>query len=114
MVDAKYGRARGRGGSGADAGDLGSKEARRHAGHDRIRGKAVDVRNGGADGIAGDFRANPLDRIGDRGVAEDAEVERLVRVLPDVLAINDQVLSKSLLETRVELVAVARAQRWRA
>ena len=79
-------------GVGADAGDLRAEEARRHAGHHHKRRQPVEVRHGGADGISGNFRARPLDRISDRRIAEHAEVEGLVRVLPDVFSIHHQIL----------------------
>ena len=110
VVDAKYGTTAGSGRC-SDAADLRRKETRGNARHDHVRRESVGVGDRGADGIAGNFRTVPLDRVRDRSVAEHAEVERLVRVLPDVLAVDDQVLPESLLQTNVELVAVTRAER---
>ena len=64
-----------------------------------------------ADGISGNLRADPLDRISDRRVAEHAEVECLVGVLPDVFAIDHQILAKRLREAGMKFIAVAGAQR---
>ena len=60
--------------------------------------------------VAGNLRVVPVDREGDRGVAEHAEVESIVCVLPDVLAADDGIPAEGLLEARVELVAESRLQ----
>ena len=44
-------------------------------------------------------------------VAEHAEVEGLVRVLPDVFSIHHQILAKSLLKAGMKFIAVAGTQR---
>src|SRR5271155_1942120 len=112
MVDAKYGSRSRRRGSSSDAADLRGEEARRNTGHHDISGKAVEIWDARTDGVAGDFRTIPFYGIGDRGAAQHAKIERLVGVLPNVLAIDDQVFSEGLLKTGVELIAVARTQ-WR-
>ena len=71
----------------------------------------MQIRQRCADGITGDLRVVPLDRKGDRSGAEHTEVIRVVRVLPDVLTIEDKVLADSLPETCVKLVAEARIER---
>ena len=69
-------------------------------------GKSVEIWNGNANGIAWNLRTGPLDRISDRSVAEHAEVVRLVRVLPDVLAVDHQIFSERLLQAGVEFIAM--------
>ena len=96
---------------GADSADLRPEKARGHAGHNHEGRKTVEVRQAGADRIAGNLGTLPFDGIRDRRIAQHAEVECLVRILPDVFGIDHQVPSKSLLETRVELIAVTGAQR---
>ena len=61
----------------------------------------------------GIFELDPLDGKSDRRVAQHAEVVGLVRVFPDVLAIQHEVFSEGLLETGVEFIAPARTQRRR-
>jgi hypothetical protein len=97
MVDAKYRRSSGCGWRCSYAADLWSEESRGHARHNHIRRKAVVIRNCGANGVTGNFRTGPFDRIGNWSVAEHAEVERFMRILPDVLAIDDQIFSEGLL-----------------
>src|SRR5579859_4478113 len=53
----------------------------------------------------------PVDRKGNWRIAQDTEVEGVMRVLPDVVAAEDQVFAKGLLEAGVKLVAEARLQR---
>src|SRR6202050_3624467 len=73
----------------------------------------MEVRHREADGISGDLRAGPFDRIRDRRIAKHAEVESLVSVLPDVFAIQNQVLAKRLRKADMELIAMAGAERRR-
>src|SRR5580698_4054029 len=101
VVDAEHfasGRQRARW-RGANSADLRFKEARRHVREHDERRESVEIRHGAADRKAGDLRARPLDRKSDRSVAQHAEVVRLVRVFPDVLAIQYKVFSEGLLET---------------
>ena len=51
----------------------------------------------------------PVDWEEDRRVPKDAEVERIVGVLPNVVTADNEVLPKCLLQSRVEFVAEARA-----
>ena len=111
VVDAEHLAAVAKPGRGANSADLRLEEARRHVRHHDERRQAMEVRHAAADGKAGDLGAGPLDRKGDRRVAQHAEVVGLVRVLPDVFAVHHQVPSEGLLETGVELIAPARAQR---
>ncbi len=53
----------------------------------------------------------PVDGEGDGRVAEDAEVEGVVGVLPDVFAAEHGPLAEGLLEAGMELVAVAGVER---
>src|SRR5271154_674230 len=96
---------------GAYAADLWSEEASGDAGHNDQRGEAVEIRDIRTNGIARDFRIVPLDGEGDRRGAQDAEVVGVVRVLPDVLAVDDQIFSEGLLQAGVKLVAKARSKR---
>ena len=64
-----------------------------------------------AAGISGYLRPLPFHRKRDRSVAQDAEVVAVVRVLPDVLARENEITSESLLNASVELIAKARIER---
>ena len=64
--------------------------------------------------VVGDFRIKriarnlgvmPVDGEEDGGVAQDAEVEGVVGVLPDVLAADHHILADGLLESGMKLVA---------
>ena len=55
----------------------------------------------------------PVDGEEDGRVAQDAEVEGVVRVLPDVLAADHGLLAEGLLQSGVKLVAEAGLQRAR-
>ena len=55
----------------------------------------------------------PVDRKGDGRVAQHAEVESIVRVLPDVFAAHNSALAEGLLESGMELVAETGLQRSR-
>ena len=92
---------------GAGARRLRREEARRDGGHDDEAREIVEVGDIGAEREAGDFGVMPVDGKGDGRVAEHAEVEGVVRVLPDVLAADDEVLAEGLLEAGVELIAKA-------
>ena len=71
----------------------------------------MDLRHAYAPRISGNLRIVPFNGVSDRRVAENAEVEAVVRVLRDPLAGKDQVLAESLLQAGVELFAKANAQR---
>src|ERR1700684_2323715 len=71
----------------------------------------MKVRHREADRISGNLRGGPLDRISDRRIAEYAEVESLVSVLPDIFAVQNQVFAKRLRKADMELIAVAGAER---
>src|SRR5260370_17259403 len=62
------------------------------------------IRDTGANGIARNLRTLPFHGEGHGSVAQDAEVEAVMRVLPQILGVNHKVLSKRLLESRVKLV----------
>src|SRR6202041_1294138 len=53
----------------------------------------------------------PIDGKGNWSIAQNAEVERVVGVLPDIFAAEDDIFSESLLQPGVEFVAKARLQR---
>ena len=61
----------------------------------------------------GNLRVVPVDRERDRRIAEHAEVEGVVGVLPDVVAADDEVLAEGLLQPGVKLVAESGLQRSR-
>src|ERR1700722_17873863 len=67
----------------------------------------MEVRHGEADCISRNLRGGPFDRISDRRIAEHAEVESLVSVLPDVFAVQNQVFAKRLRKADMEFIAVA-------
>ena len=46
----------------------------------------------------------PIDRERNRRIAEHAEVECVVGVLPDVVAADDEILAKGLLQPGMKLV----------
>ncbi len=81
----------------ADAANLRIEEARGHAGHHDQRRQPVIIRYVGANREAGNLRVVPRDRERDRRGAQDAEIVGVVRVFPDVLAIDDEILPESLL-----------------
>jgi len=60
--------------------------------------------------IAGDLRVMPIDGEGNGRVAEYAEVEGVVRVLPEIFAAYNNPLADGLLESGVKLVAIAGVQ----
>ncbi len=91
----------------ARSADLRMEEARRHAGEDHLRRKAMQVRNSHASRISGNFGVVPFNRESDRSVAEHAEIVAIVRVLRDPLAGKDQVAPESLLDPSVEFIAKA-------
>ena len=97
-----------RGGSGS--GDLRREEARSDGGHDEVGAEVVVFGDVGVERVAGDLGVVPVDGEGDGRVAEDAEVEGVVGVLPDVLAAEDGMLAEGLLEAGVELVADSRGR----
>ena len=98
-------------GSGSGSADLGSKEARSHAGERERGGESVEVGHADATHESGNLRVVPLDREGDRRVAQHAEVVGVVRVLPDVLTGENQILAEGLLKADVKFIAPARTQR---
>src|SRR5260370_22543462 len=71
--------------------------------------QAVIIGQVHARGRSIDLRTLPRDREEDGSVAERAEVIRVVCILPQIVGIHDQVFSKSLLKSRIELVALAGA-----
>src|SRR4029077_6982714 len=92
----------------ANSAHLRLEETRGHAGHYDQCGEAVKFRNRGTDGVSGNFGVVPFHREEYRSVSENAEVVSVVRVLPDVFRVDDQVFPKGLLEAGVEFIAPGR------
>src|SRR5260370_20499546 len=69
------------------------------------------IRDTGANGIARNLRTLPFHGEAHGSIAEDAEVEAVVRVLPQIFGVNDQVFAERLLESRVKLVTPSGMQR---
>src|ERR1700719_669283 len=109
MINAEH--ATGCGRYGARSPQLRQKEARRHARENYQRRKAVEIRHAHPSRKPGDLRIVPLDGECDRCGAKNAEVVCVMRVLPYVLARKYQVLSRCLLNPRMEFIAPARTQR---
>src|SRR5260370_20109426 len=94
---------------GAQAPDLRREVSCPHVCENGEGSQAVIIGQAHAHGRSIDLRTLPRDREEDGRVAERAEVIRVVGVLPKVVGIHDQVFSKSLLKSRIELVALAGA-----
>ena len=105
MVDTENSRGRQR--SGSCSSDLWFKEPGRDAGHYHQRAEAMVDRHAGAQREAGNLGVVPLNREGDRRVAQHAEVVGVMRVLPDIFAIDDQEFAKGLLQASMEFIAIA-------
>src|ERR1035437_8920025 len=73
----------------------------------------MEFRNVGMQRIARNLRVMPVDGEKDWSVAKHAEVEGIVRVLPDVFAADHCPLAESLLKTGMELVAITGVERTR-
>ena len=71
----------------------------------------MKIRHAHAARVSRNLGAVPFDREGDRRCAQHAEVVGVVRVLPDVLAGEDKILSEGLLDPGVEFIAPARTER---
>ena len=95
---------------GAGAGYLRREEAGRNRGRDEIRTEAMGLWNFGTDCKTRNLRVVPVDGEGDGCVTQHAEVEGVVRVLPDVLAAHHGMFSEGLLHAGVELIAEAGLQ----
>ena len=96
---------------GPGSGNLRRKEASGHRGHHDKRRDVMKVRHIGAQREARDLCIVPIDGKGDGSIAQNAEVECIMRVLPDVFAAEDDIFSESLLQSGVEFVAKTRLQR---
>src|SRR5262249_57271415 len=103
MINAKD--AAGCQGSRARASQLRREKSCRHTGEDGLRRKSVKVGHADSTGEARDFRPLPFDGKCDRRIAQDAEVESIMGVLPNVFAGEDQIFSDGLLQAGMELVA---------
>ena len=96
---------------GPGSSNLRREEASGHRGHHDKRRDVMKVRHIGAQREARDLCIVPIDGKGDGSIAQNAEVECIMRVLPDVFAAEDDIFSESLLQSGVEFVAKARLQR---
>ncbi len=94
----------------ANSTDLRCEKSCRDAGHDDERAESVEIRDAGANGVARDFGIVPLHGKENRRGSKDAEVEAVVGVFPDVVAINNEILAEGLLEAGVKFVAPARSE----
>src|SRR5580700_2865854 len=99
-------------------GDLRLEESRRHARHHHESAESMIVRHASPKGKARDLRVVPLYRERDRSIAQDAEIEAVMGVLPDVISVDDEVLAERLLKSSVKFIAPSGMQRdvqaWRA
>ena len=96
VVDAEHGPI-----AGAQPADLGLKVTSGSVAHDRQDREAVDVRHADARVEPADLRVVPRNREENWGVQQVAEVVSVVRVLPEIVAINDQVPAKRLLKSTI-------------
>src|ERR1700733_6816214 len=71
-------------------------------------GEVVIVRKVSVQHKARSLRVVPIDGEEDGRIAEDGEIERAVRVLPDVVSAYHEVLPKALLEAGVKFIPVSR------
>src|SRR5580704_1229876 len=107
VVDSEYRRGRGR----RDSTDCRREEARSDVRkHDQGR-EAVKIRNATANGKAGNLGIVPFDGKENGTGTEHVEIIAVVRVFPDVIAAEDEVLAEGLLQTGVEFIAKAGYQR---
>src|SRR5580692_6297223 len=68
-------------------------------------------RKASANGKSRDFGTLPFDGEKNGSGAEDIEVVRVVRVLPNVFAAQDEMFPKGLLQPGVKLISKSRSQR---
>ena len=106
MVDAKDAAARH---GGAESADLGRKKTRANVRKNGERAETMMVRQVYAHRGPVNFRVFPGNREEDGRVAKGAEVVAIVRVLPQIVGIDNQESSKGLLKPGIELIALARA-----
>src|ERR1700730_4232120 len=106
MVDTERIPALSHGGSRTCA--LRREESCSHGRHRDEGREVVIVRKISVDHKARNLRVVPIDGEEDGRVAEDGEVERAMRVLPDVVAADDKVLSEALLKAGMKLVPIPR------
>jgi hypothetical protein len=69
----------------------------------------MEIRHADATGESRNFRPVPCYGKGNGRSAEDAEIVSIVRVLPNVLAGEDEMLAECLLKPNMELIAPAGA-----
>ena len=79
-------------------------QASRDRRHHDVCAQVVVVGNIDAKREAGNLGVVPVDGEGDRRVAEHAEIEGVMGVLPDVVTAHDEVLAKSLLQASMEFI----------
>ena len=94
-----------------DPADCRGEEARGDVGHhDKCR-QTMKIRNASTNGKARNLGIVPFDGEGNWGGAEHVEVVAIVRVLPNVLAAQDEILSEGLLQAGVKFIAKTGGQR---
>ena len=96
-----------RAGSSSCTAELGLEEPRCNTGEDHQRGESMEIWHAHTPRKSRNLGSVPRNREKDGGVAEYAEIVCIVGVLPDVLAGEDQIPAKRLLETGVELITPA-------
>src|SRR5580658_1183832 len=67
----------------------------------------MEIGDGPANSESRDLGPSPLDREGNWSVTENAEVICIVRVLPNVFTVENEVLTERLLQTGMKFVAEA-------
>jgi hypothetical protein len=90
--------------------DLRVVEAGRNTRHHDQSRQSMIFRDSCSKHPSGNLRIVPFNWKGDRRSADNPEVESVVGVLPNVLRINNQVFTESLLKTGVEFVAESWSQ----
>src|SRR6202007_1934114 len=84
--------------------NLWRKEPRSNRRHDDECRDVMEVGNVGAQCEARNLRVVPIDWKRNRRITKHAEVKSIVGVLPDVVAADDKVLAKSLLQSGVKFL----------
>src|SRR5689334_19550394 len=80
--------------------------------HRRVPLEPADVGAAQTNRNAIDLRLRPCDRKSDRRVEKDAEVVRVIGELPEVLAVDLNIMAQALGQADVVLIAMSRFQ-WR-
>src|SRR5437899_2874683 len=91
--------------------NLWGEESRCNAGKNKQPGKAMEVRYAYATGKAGNLGVVPFNGKCERRAAKNPEIISIVRVLPNILTGENQVLPECLLQPRVKFITPAGAER---